>query len=344
MSVEDVGGLVERYEWTYYNTMRMHLAKYAEIIDAFPDFVKGAKHLVAVQGTDGGIVVHTVGAQDVFEFHRSDKSARELSLEYGIGVEFPSNLKPGSFAKFTFSDFQVTFKTVSSKIVQKYPWQILEVWTNFDAHKWSEDTARLEATNDALTFVAAHNMAIAKGKPADKVREDITSRLEDLIRRFKIVLDSRGREEDIQQFLTQNPTLLAPAATRILPKVKLGSEYVTDFVIQMPDEEYILVEIEQANHPLYTKTGNLSKEVVHAQRQVKDWRAWVADNIHYARNVLPNISEPEAWVIIGRSHSLSRASRQKLRRENKESPHIRTLTYDDLIDHAKGFIGNLTHL
>lgn len=344
MSDSDVSSLIERYEWTYYNTIRMHMAQYADIIDAFPDFVKGTKHLISIEGTDGGVVIHTADSQDMFESYGSEKSVRELSWEQGVSVGFPSNIKPGSFAKITFSDIKITFKDQTNQIVHKYPWQILEVWTNFAAHKWSEDTARLEATNDALTFVAAHHMALAKGKPADKVREDVTSRLEDMIRRFKILLESRGREEEIQQFLTQNPTLLAPMATQIQPKVKLGSDYVTDFVIHMPDDEYVLVEIEQANHPLYTKAGNLSKEVVHAQRQVKDWRTWIADNISYARDRLPNISEPEAWVIIGRGDSLSRRNKQALRRENKESPYIKTLTYDDLIDHAKAFLRNLNQL
>jgi thioesterase domain-containing protein len=162
-----------------------------------------------------------------------------------------------------------------------------------------------------------------------------------ILGRFEELLNSSPREEVLQQFLTSNTVLLEPSVQRIRPKVRLGSEFVTDFVMELADEEYVLVEIEPAHFKLFTEAGNPSAQLMHAQRQVEDWREWISENIAYIRQTLPGLHDPMGLVVIGRRRDLSRAHIRSLRRKNTELHRIRIETYDDLLDRARRYIRNL---
>ena len=72
---------------------------------------------------------------------------------------------------------------------------------------------------------------------------------------------------------------------------------MTDFVLERDEQEYVLIEIERPDFPLFTRHGDPTAKLTHAQRQVEDWLDWISDNKDYAqRHILPGISEPEGWV------------------------------------------------
>ncbi|MDF2627832.1 MAG: hypothetical protein K0R39_1663 [Symbiobacteriaceae bacterium] len=172
----------------------------------------------------------------------------------------------------------------------------------------------------------------------------LSDKILELIAAFERLLDSCPREELIQEFLTKHTVLLAPTANRVLTKIPLGSEYVTDFVIEDPGERYTLVEIERPDLSVFTRAGNPSSSLTHAQRQVEDWRQWVHDNVGYARNTLPNINEPRALVVIGRRGTIGESGRKLLARKNAEHPNIQIITYDDLMDLARAHAINLRRI
>lgn len=167
------------------------------------------------------------------------------------------------------------------------------------------------------------------------------TRLRRILGRFEELLDSSPSEEVLQRFLASNTVLLEPSAQRILPKVRLGSEFVTDFVMELGKEEYVLVELEPAHFRLFTAGGNPSAKLVHAQRQVEDWREWILENVSYIRQQLPGLHDPGGLVVIGRRRDLSSANARSLRRKNTELHRIRIETYDDLVDRVRRYITNL---
>ena len=120
------------------------------------------------------------------------------------------------------------------------------------------------------------------------------------IAEFRALLDSNPAEEDLQRYLNTHRILLAPSARSVIAKHRLGSEFVTDFVIDLGNGEYEFVELEPSTVPLFTKAGDPTKFVTHAQRQVEDWREWVQTNLQYARHQLPGLSDPRCRIIIGR--------------------------------------------
>jgi len=142
--------------------------------------------------------------------------------------------------------------------------------------------------------------------------------------------------------LTEYPILFGTDYARLVAKPKLGSEYELDYALQKYSGEYDLVEIESSSLPLYTKGGNPSQYLVHAEQQVFDWLHWIERNNSYAREKLPELINPVGFVIIGRSCSLGENEKQKLYRRNAiYRGQLVIMTYDDLLIKANNLLTQL---
>lgn len=227
----------------------------------------------------------------------------------------------------------------SSPILWRAPWDRIEASSTFGASRWGDAYARTIAGNHILSFMAAHLMAMRDAQPPD-----VLKRLARLVEEFEDLLRQMPREEELQSFLREHPVLLAPTALRVLPKHKLGSEHITDFVVHEAGDDHVLVEIERADHKLYTRQGNPSRQLTHALQQVEDWRRWVLNNVAYARNDLPGITDPHCWVVMGRDADLEEDQRSKLEHKNRELTHITIMTYDDLLKRAQRHLDNLERM
>lgn len=158
----------------------------------------------------------------------------------------------------------------------------------------------------------------------------------------EIALEQRN-ENNIQRCITRNPILFGVEYIEVIPKHRLGSEYEMDYAGKRFDGSYDLIELESSNLPIYTKGGNPSSYLVHAEQQVLDWLAWVEENFSYAAQGLSGISNPKGFVIIGRRNSLSGDAAEKLRRRNIYwGGRIALLTYEDLLERAKLIQSRLT--
>ncbi|MEJ7744438.1 MAG: Shedu anti-phage system protein SduA domain-containing protein [Nocardioidaceae bacterium] len=104
--------------------------------------------------------------------------------------------------------------------------------------------------------------------------------------------------------------------SEIIPKFKLGKTFEMDFALQRHSGLVDLLEIEPSNLPLYTKAGNPTQHLVHAEQQVLDWLEWLETNARLARDDLPGLTRPIALVCIGSRASLSDADSIRLRRRN----------------------------
>ena len=66
------------------------------------------------------------------------------------------------------------------------------------------------------------------------------------------LLNDSQKEEELQVFIKENPMMLHPTA-ELIPKKKLGEDFITDFVLVTPNDQgptYTLVEIEKSSHPI----------------------------------------------------------------------------------------------
>jgi len=157
----------------------------------------------------------------------------------------------------------------------------------------------------------------------------------ELLHTFRDLVGADEREEIYQQFLTQNPVLLDPLARRVIPKHALGTEHVTDFVIWKVTGEYLVVEIEKPQDPIFTRGDDFSYQFTHAFSQVLDFQEWLERHPEYAARNLPGVVSPFGLLVIGRRTSLSPTQARKLARFNTNSQRVRVACFDDLVDEAE---------
>ena len=105
------------------------------------------------------------------------------------------------------------------------------------------------------------------------------------------LLSRNPKEPEMQKFLEANKKFLVQAmggghGRYQFPQKKLGSEYVTDFLIAEMSSigiEWHAVEIESPRVKTHRKDGLPASALNHAIGQIKDWRNWLRDNLDYAR-------------------------------------------------------------
>lgn len=167
---------------------------------------------------------------------------------------------------------------------------------------------------------------------------NISSRM---IEDFQSLIQKDLREEEYQIFLSNNPVFLNPLAKSIIDKKRLGDDYITDFIIRLINEEYVLVEIEKPQDNIFTANNDFTSKFTHAFGQVLDFINWIETNIAYAETKLPGIKSPKGLLIMGRRTSMSEEQKLKLKMYNKNSHNIEVLTFDDLLLNSERLLKNL---
>ncbi|MCP4705785.1 MAG: DUF4263 domain-containing protein [candidate division Zixibacteria bacterium] len=154
---------------------------------------------------------------------------------------------------------------------------------------------------------------------------------------FTVLLESGKRNENsIQTHLSNNPILFGFEYKRVIPKHRLGGEYETDYALEKYDGSCDVVELESSNLKLYTKAGNPTSHLVHAEQQLLDWLDWIDKNNSYARTFLNGLYSPSGFVVIGRREGLSELDKGRLRRRNIFfNGKIKILTYEDLLERGR---------
>lgn len=177
------------------------------------------------------------------------------------------------------------------------------------------------------------------------IPETITTLLA-IASQFETLLNDAQREEELQIFLKENPMMLHPTAS-VIPKKKLGEDFVTDFVLVIPSDQgaiYTLVEIEKSSHPILTKDNSLSYQTNHALKQTRDWDVWLELNKAYIQTKLNGFETPKYMVIIGRGNNLDSTAKVYLRSYNRDFKNTELLTFDDVLVRFRGVIHSLQKL
>jgi hypothetical protein len=157
------------------------------------------------------------------------------------------------------------------------------------------------------------------------------------VEEFRALLDKNSKEEVIQAFLESHSYFFSGpldlfGLSPLYSKIKLGSEYITDFAwfgINSLGCEWNLVEIEAPGEPLFNVKGDPSASLTHALRQVRDWQYWVHKNNDFARKLLPNVLSPMGYIYMGRHVELKAKEKQdalqRLSYDNRGQLRIHTL-------------------
>jgi hypothetical protein len=209
-------------------------------------------------------------------------------------------------------------------------WCAIEVYPPLDDGYWKPDYAPLWAELDLQGALVQRNLQDAHFQALDS-RGATRTKYAALLTEFEQLL--HGPEEPVHQFLKSHPELLSPTHEVCWSKLKFG-DYVSDFVIREPTNEYELVEIEAPLRPLFRKDGHPRQELNHAIGQIRDWVQFIASNRERVERELglQGISvSPRMLVVIGRSTDLTPELREKLVAIQASTPKLRVLTYDDVL-------------
>jgi Domain of unknown function (DUF4263) len=190
-------------------------------------------------------------------------------------------------------------------------------------------------------------VALARQKAVDAENERaarVIGGLKTGIEQLRKALDAETRNEsELQAALTSFPGLFGLEYARVIAKYQLGKEYVTDYALERHSGLVDLVELEASTYLLYTKKGDPTKELTHAEQQVLDWLDWLDTVGTYAQINLPGLLGPTAYVVIGTSREMSNADKDRLRRRNLMwHGKMVILTYEDLLHRADGILRILT--
>lgn len=164
-------------------------------------------------------------------------------------------------------------------------------------------------------------------------------------------IQTAEREEDIQQFLTQNKQFLIQHLSGghgryVLPKPQLGGTLVPDYLLVSEDSTGLHwqgVELESVAGNLFKSKGEPTAALTHAIHQVIDWREWLKNNIKYAQapkaegggGLVGIDGELPATILMGRRRQYPPRF-NAFRRHTEQKSRIAIHSYDWLVDEARG--------
>lgn len=200
----------------------------------------------------------------------------------------------------------------------------------------NHDCLEMVSPADALLMKALFEESLQEREAAGQVLARLRAAIEELEEQLALPARDEGA---LQRILTRNPSLFGAEYCRVRPKHRLGSEYEMDYALERVSGLYDLVEIEASTHALYTKAGNPTAALIHAEQQVLDWLSWVDMNNPYAQQTLPGVQRPRGFIVIGRRTTLTEADTSRLARRNVAlQSSYQVLTYDDLLDRARNLL------
>lgn len=219
---------------------------------------------------------------------------------------------------------------------------------NISVYK-NNDSKISENWEDALTDIklAIIGLNLKVEKPyetsAKEEKDVLIKKLQQIKNEFEQLLCTANREEEIQTFLKDNPFIIQPFS-KVIPKQKLADDFITDFVFANTLDQgvkYTFVEIEKANMPIFTKSGDLHSDFNHANKQTLDWENWLDKNNAYLRTKLDGLESPKFLIIAGRSKQFTEQNRELIRTYNRRQNNAEFITYDDVLSRFDEIIKNL---
>ena len=168
--------------------------------------------------------------------------------------------------------------------------------------------------------------------------------------RLAAVVDGAKDERPIQAHVASNPALLTVHLSGghgrwVRPQVRLGSQYVADFLIAEKDSmgmHWTLVELESPRAKMCLKSGGFAQKARQGMDQIDDWRDWLGKNHAYAAASVDEQGlglhdidpRPPGLVLVGRRGDGVDGCK-RTRRAAKSDRRIEVHTYDWLVERVE---------
>lgn len=90
---------------------------------------------------------------------------------------------------------------------------------------------------------------------------------------------------------------------------------------------------------LLTKSGQFSRDAVHAEKQALDYESFLSERVSEARIHFPNYRRADCLAVIGLERELSAELRQNLDRANGRRQNLKVVGFDWLLDRQQRWRG-----
>lgn len=220
---------------------------------------------------------------------------------------------------------------------------------------WDADSLELDATSAAKWAEAdleVLRLGIQAGIPPKPLSENpfeaVAIHIDKVCDEFFLLIDNPDtKEPEVQDFLEKPGCtfIVAPHNRSIYPRRAIGgNRYIPDFIVERPDEDYNLIEIESPNVNIYQPQGQEpSSKFTHAIQQVEDWLRYIDENLDSVRREdrLEGLYKPTGQVVMGRDSDLNESGATRFRYKRSENSRISLCTYDMIVSEARAYASSL---
>lgn len=166
-----------------------------------------------------------------------------------------------------------------------------------------------------------------------------------------LLVDDTRTEPAYQKFLTNHAGLLLPQHWNredlVVAELRLGADHKVDFLSVKSQRSYgfvyTLIEIETPHTPPFTQGGQPNARLTHALQQIRDWKAWISENVTEAKRLFPSKQHRlygeahfEYMVIMGRRGDSQEHQGKRNQLSQESDTGIRSFDwFTDNMDHRK---------
>jgi Domain of unknown function (DUF4263) len=341
------------YLKTLFRTIRNFIAEEPQYLEFVPDLFKATYSFQIYECTNGYIVAVYLGnLADNYHYNDVPRSVEAHvnslpNLIAGTDQHVVTNLQ--DWKGCGLLQVVVDCVEIGGERVPTTGWKFLFIstkdwkWPTEDAKKQGEQYAREFRARAAVYEPSAGGFMRSYNVSVD--RPYLVRRLQSLLSQYKaIISEGTFNERVIHRFLRDHPTMFFPTKKRVLYEyaLKNGGDifYRIDFGVELTTGRYILVELENPKHSIFTAKGDFSQIVNHAERQVRDWMTWIRKNPGELASDMPGLIAPDGLIVVGRTSDMAKDHRDKVSMRN-ETNTIRLVTYDDLAEEMENYIKHL---
>ena len=212
---------------------------------------------------------------------------------------------------------------------------------------WNADLPHPDecALNDFKSIYIAHNIGESdvRGFPSNRDKEITYAHANKLVGKFRELLDTSTKKEELMNFLTHHPELIYPDFIECQPNVTIVGTFLANFVflvqgVEGPDYKFVVIK--RPDEHIFEETGHFTTNFTKASEQILENDKWITSNKKIIENALPGFVGPKFHLVMGRSRTLTLEHRERIKKEFAPKS-ISFSTYDDLVSHFEQIINRM---
>lgn len=163
---------------------------------------------------------------------------------------------------------------------------------------------------------------------------------------YRKLIKDTAEEPKFQAFFEKNPMFLNWQVTKFLAEKSFGGEQFPDLILFLKNRSYVIVELEKPGVKLYTKRGDPSQELSHAEEQVRGYIRWAIEDKQFLRKRgLENLTADNTTGLLIIGSYLTQEERKKLDTHNNSVRSMYTIkTFSDVLEDNEAFLKNLLQI